>query len=390
MKALFVHDHVFLTDGSHFYSDKLSYSGWERYLVHCSSLTVFSRAKKIITIPSGFPVSSGFRVDFVVGESFTSFKSALKNRFLVKRKMALEIAAHDYLIIRLPSEFGLLAVSLAVRQGKPFIIELAGCAKDALWFYGSLKAKIYSFVSFFRTRLAVKKASHVIYVSAEYLQSRYPAASCAVSVNISNVTISKFYDSILCVREAKIRASKAVVTLGVIGSLKTKYKGVHTAIKALSLLRIRGEQLYNLRVLGAGDTSYYRLLAVKLQVSDLVFFDGVIAPGDPVLNWIDKLDIYLQPSFTEGVPRALIEAMSRACPAIGSSAGGIPELLENDFIFSPGDAAALASIISNFKEDIAISQARRNFSISKLYDYHVLEKRRNSFFEDFKVNSGLS
>lgn len=70
-------------------------------------------------------------------------------------------------------------------------------------------------------------------------------------------------------------------------------------------------------------------------VADRVVFKGQMK-HQQVLEWIDSLDIYIQPSMQEGLPRALIEAMSRACPAIGSSTGGIPELLPSDAILKEG------------------------------------------------------
>ncbi|OEC35319.1 Glycosyltransferase involved in cell wall bisynthesis [Pseudomonas cuatrocienegasensis] len=389
MKALFVHDHIFLSNGVGFFSDKLSYMVWGRYLLHCASLTVFARSKSVDEIPNGFPSSDGDLVSFVIGENVSSFKSFFKKRSLVKNKLRLQVQGHDFLIIRLPSEFGLLAVSLALEEKKPFIIELVGCAKDAYWFYGGVKAKIYSHIAFLRTRWAVKSSSHVIYVSQSYLQARYPVSKNAFSIGISNVCINTFDDAIIDFREQKIKSPKSNTVIGVIGSLKTKYKGVQTAIEALSLLRERGER-YTLRVLGSGDTTFYRLLAEKLNISDFVFFDGVIAPGESVLNWLDELDLYVQPSFTEGVPRALIEAMSRACPAVASSAGGIPELLDKNLIFQAGDERRLASLIHQLSDvEFAISQAKRNFSTSKLYGYHRLEKLRSSFICSFKLFNGL-
>ena len=43
-------------------------------------------------------------------------------------------------------------------------------------------------------------------------------------------------------------------------------------------------------------------------------------------------DIYIQPSLQEGLPRAVVEAMSTALPCIGFNTGGIPELLEPEYI----------------------------------------------------------
>ena len=51
--------------------------------------------------------------------------------------------------------------------------------------------------------------------------------------------------------------------------------------------------------------------AKKMNVSNFIQFDGTLPSGQKVYDWLDEVDIYLQPSFQEGLPRALIEAMSR-------------------------------------------------------------------------------
>ena len=80
-------------------------------------------------------------------------------------------------------------------------------------------------------------------------------------------------------------------------------------------------------------------------------FNGVLPSGQPVLNWLDDIDIYVQPSFQEGLPRALVEAMSGGRPAFASTTGGIPELLPADCLHCPGDAARLGASIARAAED---------------------------------------
>jgi glycosyltransferase involved in cell wall biosynthesis len=101
-----------------------------------------------------------------------------------------------------------------------------------------------------------------------------------------------------------------------------------------------------------------------------------------VRDWLDRIDIYLQPSRQEGLPRALIEAMARACPALGSTAGGIPELLAPSCLHDVGDASHLA-------EQIRLAaapgwqreQARRNHAHAAQYLPSVLQARREHFWQ---------
>jgi glycosyltransferase involved in cell wall biosynthesis len=133
---------------------------------------------------------------------------------------------------------------------------------------------------------------------------------------------------------------------------------------------------------GGGDKTYLQSIAEKYSVADKVIFEGSI-PHERIFDYLDDIDIYVQPSKTEGLPRALIEAMSRGCPCIGSNAGGIPELLDNAYIFRSGNVKELVTILANFDVEKMVKQAKRNFEFSKGYAKEVIETRRNEFFKQF-------
>ncbi len=63
------------------------------------------------------------------------------------------------------------------------------------------------------------------------------------------------------------------------------------------------------------------------------------------------MDLYLQFSKIEGLPRALIEAIARGCPAISSNVGGINELLSMETLVNSGDSLALSNKISRLLKD---------------------------------------
>src|SRR5699024_5563386 len=119
-------------------------------------------------------------------------------------------------------------------------------------------------------------------------------------------------------------------------------------------------------------------LAKSLQVENQVFFTDSLPGGKKVLKWLDKLDIYIQPSLTEGLPRALIEAMSRGLPCVASSVGGIPELLDGQFIHNPNSPHELSIIIEKLILDnnTMVEQAKVNFNKAKDYSSNILNKRR--------------
>ena len=103
---------------------------------------------------------------------------------------------------------------------------------------------------------------------------------------------------------------------------------------------------------------------------------------------MSTLDLYLQPSDTEGLPRALIEAMSVGCPCVGSDAGGIPELIDKESIFSRGCVSELVSAIFRVMATPDVF-AKRNYQKSQQYSLKAITDKRNAFFDLF-VNEELS
>ena len=88
-------------------------------------------------------------------------------------------------------------------------------------------------------------------------------------------------------------------------------------------------------------------LANKYRILDDVIFIGGI-PHNNVLDLLDETDIYIQPSLTVGLGRSVVEALSRGCFCLGSSVGGISELIEPEFRFKAKDYKRLADLILNY------------------------------------------
>lgn len=368
---------------------QFSSSWWKRYLDHFDRLKVFAREGKLCTGVSldNLEVSSAEGVEFFFGPNLSSPFAQLRERASAASKVRGLLKDVDAVIARLPSELGLLAISEAQKMDKPWAIELAGCPWDGLWNYGSLQGKLYAPVMAFRIRRVVSAAPFALYVTQRFLQERYPNSK-GVTVACSNVEIPSISSNTLDSRMNRIQSRKRSLVLGLIGTLKTRYKGIQTVMEALGRVRHRLPAV-QFRILGAGDESSWRAEAVRFGVDDIAVFQGVLPAGDPVLNWLDNVDIYLQPSFKEGLPRALIEAMSRGCPAIASRCAGIPELLGDECLITPGDSEHLGELLVQRAEDIEWQkrQAESNWREAEKYTLDKLAVRRGEFYRQFAAYS---
>ena len=95
------------------------------------------------------------------------------------------------------------------------------------------------------------------------------------------------------------------------------------------------------------------------------------------------MDIYIQPSLTEGLPRALIEAMSRGLPCLASRAGGIPELLPEHCTFEEFSQEIFSNMLLEIleSEELRAQLGNKNFVQSLNYNFETLELKRRSFWK---------
>jgi glycosyltransferase involved in cell wall biosynthesis len=172
------------------------------------------------------------------------------------------------------------------------------------------------------------------------------------------------------------------IKLITVGSLEEFYKGTDVLIDALANCVRSGVDI-RLTILGDGRRrAMLEAKTIALGLSNHVSFLGHLPAGTPVRGQLDQADLFVLPSRQEGLPRAMIEAMARGLPCIGSAVGGIPELLPAEDLVPPGDAMALAAKIREVIADPErmARMSARNLAKAAEYREDVLRERRVAFY----------
>jgi glycosyltransferase involved in cell wall biosynthesis len=171
--------------------------------------------------------------------------------------------------------------------------------------------------------------------------------------------------------------------LVLVGSLEQLYKGPDVLIRAVAECRRNGLEC-ELTVVGGGrHRAELETLVSQCGVREFVRFTGSLPPGQAVRAELDRSDLFVLPSRTEGLPRALLEAMARALPCVGTDVGGIPELLSPEELVPANNEVALAAKLREVLTDPERMTCLSAANLVKAREFHatVLRPRRRAFYE---------
>lgn len=388
MKAIFCYDGpLYKDENSNYYDSILNDQMFERYFKVADKLDLVIRTRPISTDDGAKKMGriSNPNISVIECPNLSSVNGLLKNRKQAERIIEKSICEVDLIFIRVPSVIGNISIDIAKMHNKKYLVEVVGCPWDSYWNY-SLKGKIVAPFATAMMKKRVKNAPFALYVTNEFLQKRYPTNG--KSINCSNVELAPVDENILNNRIQKINGYTSITKfkIGTAAGLDVLYKGQQYVIQALSELKKEGITNIEYQLIGGGTGAYLLGMAQKLGVEDQVNIIGQM-PHDEVFKWLDELDIYVQPSRQEGLPRSVIEAMSRGLPCIGAKTAGIPELIESKYIFSNSskEISEIVKVLKLLIDDFnrCKDAANINFNEAKKYQRDVLVERRTEFFRTF-------
>jgi glycosyltransferase involved in cell wall biosynthesis len=290
-------------------------------------------------------------------------------------------------ILRLPGLIGTIAGNRLMATGKAFGVELVGDIEAVLdsGVGGALAPAFKRYLGPATKRICAN-ATAVSYMTARYLQEKYPPADASRAVQCPSVDLTKFSLG----RPPRTPSNHQPIRILTAGSLEQRYKGVDVLLRALAQLRDQGFAI-EARVAGDGIfRAELEALRDALGLTQTVTFLGWVAV-DRLISELDAADIFVLASRTEGLPRAIIEAMTLGLPVVGTRVGGIPELLSEDCLVPSEDVAALARTIGRLAGDPAERAAlsRRNIEAAKDYGDDKSGGVRRAFYTLLKDKSSM-
>lgn len=168
--------------------------------------------------------------------------------------------------------------------------------------------------------------------------------------------------------EAKVEDGKVhYLFLGEIGPRK----GVFDMLKGVAAHREELKDKVEIRIGGNKNEDQLKAFIKDNELEDFVKFEGFVS-GEKKLRLLNWADVFVLPSHNEGLPIAILEAMSYGCAIISTPVGGIPEVVTpkmNGLLVTPGDSEGIATAIARYanNSDLLVSEGKESLKVVDTY-----------------------
>lgn len=350
---------------------------WNRYLDVFSDVVVAARVADVERPSDGCVVASTSQIAFCCLSPYSGLGGLVRNTRSVCSALAAAARSCPAVIVRAPSPIAQIAASITMALNRPYGAELVGDPDQVFSpgaFHHPLRVAIRQAATAAQARLS-RQATAVLFVTKHVLQQKYPTLGQAFAA--SDVALN---DTAFAVGYSRDRQASEAFTIVTVGALDQPYKGTAVLLEVMREL-LRAGVGVKLNIVGTGALlpalqERSRALGVESHVAFLGQLDR-----DGVRRALDAAHLFVLPSLTEGLPRALLEAMARGLPAVATNVGGISELLQSECLVPSKDVAALARKIRELAAD-EIARNRlgdRNRQVARAYHERVQAPVRHGF-----------
>ncbi|MBV9999236.1 MAG: glycosyltransferase family 4 protein [Verrucomicrobia bacterium] len=373
-------------DGRVWTDGQFPYSFWTRYLAVFDSVRVLARVRDAATLPAAHQPASGPWVTFSAIPDYLG-----PQQFVLQLPGIVDVTARavqrgDAVILRVSSPISWCIERRLRKEKRPYGVEVVADPYDVFSPNG-VRHPLRSFFRWWSTRCLCRQcgaACAAAYVTEHALQRRYPPGPGTFATHYSSVELppAAFVDT----PRAPMRAAPARLIF--VGTLAQLYKAPDVLIDAVAAC-VRDGMNLELVIVGSGrHQPELQSRAAALGLGGRVHFRGQLTTPAAVRAELDQAQLFVLPSRQEGLPRAMIEAMARALPCVGSTVGGIPELAAAEDLVNPNDAAALAGKISEVLADPARMARMSARNLAKAREYgEALGQRRKAFYHYVEIQT---
>lgn len=147
-------------------------------------------------------------------------------------------------------------------------------------------------------------------------------------------------------------------------------KGLYDILKACKILKDK-EYKFRLVVGGNGEIDKFKKAVSENGLEDFIDFRGWMT-GEEKEHALSHCDVLMLPSFNEGLPIAILEAMTYGKAVISTPVGGIPEIIrheDNGLLVTPGNVEEIASAMERYIKDSGLAHGHGKKSLKIIENF---------------------
>ncbi len=374
----FVMDGNFARVGHAIYSPHMGHEKFAgRFAPHFDAVRIVARA-----FPAKQPIGStvtGARTAFVDLGALRGARRWLPGLPGATARLFRAVDRAQTLMIRFPGNVATLALILCWITRKPFSAEIVADPEDYFGKNASLHPlrHVAKWVHCRSTALAARRARSVRYVTAAYLQTKYPPRARADSFGFSDVFLP---DALFAARDAATFARPGPLRLINVSMMHNRSKGHVALLEAVSRLKRKHVDIV-LTLVGDGALrAELEALARASGIAATVTFRGQVS-SEIACEMVAEHDLFVLPSLQEGMPRAMLESMAVGTPVLATNVGGIPEVLTPDDMIRAGSVHAIESALEALARDRTqlVGMSVRQQTKAAEFSYSMLQEQYDAY-----------
>jgi glycosyltransferase involved in cell wall biosynthesis len=275
------------------------------------------------------------------------------------------------LIINYPSSTGLFLILFAYLFNFPYVVEVAS---DSDTYREKRFGLVVDIFLNLLGKLCVPRAVGALYV-AQFLRDKW---SCDNGLILSNVHIEEIGN----IKSFQLEKDKYTITT--VGAISFR-KGIDIIID--EFVNLNFAHKIELNIVGPVIDKGLKQRIDNLSISNIDIICHGILKKDEVIDLLDNTDLYIQASRSEGLPRSVIEAMSRGVPVVSSNLPGLKGIVDEQFQFKLNHKGDLRNIVKNALSSPGIlnRMSVSSIEVSKSFHIEITRKKRLDFYQHCKA-----
>ena len=226
----------------------------------------------------------------------------------------------------------------------------------------------------YAVRKVVDKSDVIIALSEywkEYFKNEFPTKRVEIIKNVISAPVVHKQQT----------GYFTLLFLGLLG----KNKGIYDLLECIRDHKVEFQGKLKLYIGGNGEIEHVKQLIKEYGIADIVIFEGWVS-GDKKIELLNKSDAYILPSYKEGLPISILEAMSYGMPIISTPVGGIPEIVsngENGYLVEPGNKEDIYKAIMSLLNDADLRNRMGRISLSRVGEHlpEYVEKQLETLYD---------